>query len=441
MSNAMLERINQIHARLSELEAKGLSLSDAEKKEVETLDAEFETLAKQQEEAKALQAKVEEKRLKRQNALQAATVASQPASVVSLPVVQSSANEDARKECEIFGKALSGKASTLSSNERAVLETSNPLLSGKGFRVPRSLLPVLLGSAGKALDSTDRYLTPNGWRPELLMSPLPQNYLMDKVQMVPAVSGRVEFPTVVSTAGSPAGTGEFGGATVSWVGEGATKPDTTPTFTQTIINCHELCASTKVTDTLVSRTPLDVVGQVGSLLSGAIRYALDIAILQGTGDANHQPEGILTNASVIELDRETVAKVSWLDLVEIKGAIASYFRQNGMFLLSDAAARYLESQVDNEGRPLFTTSTANGLTTLLAGKQFFELPYGPALGTDGDVVFGDLSGYKLAMETDVMVEVGLDGNDFTKNMRTVKAFMRVGGKPVFPRMFAKLTTA
>ena len=44
--------------------------------------------------------------------------------------------------------------------------------------------------------------------------------------------------------------------------------------------------------------------------------------------------------------------------------------------------------------------------------------------TAGDFVVGDFSKAIIAQKSGIMVEIGLDGNDFTKNMRTILAEWR-----------------
>lgn len=281
--------------------------------------------------------------------------------------------------------------------------------------------------------SMANYLVPQEFRAQLQMLPMPMPAILNRVTMVPCQTGVVTFPGLSQTSSN-----EFGGVSFSWTQEAGAKPETEPVFTQTDITAYELCGYTEISDRALSRSALSLESILVNLFRPAMNYTLDNAIINGSGIA--QPTGILNAAGIGSVSRQTAGTVTDTDLVNLKHAIKSYHRRGAMFFLGDDVEQALENTADTFGRPLFRASTAGGAYDRLVGYMYEIANNNPTIGEAGDVFFGDPAQYFLAMEEEITVAKSSDYK-FRNNVVAFKVFMYVGGQPMHPRAFAKLSSA
>lgn len=99
---------------------------------------------------------------------------------------------------------------------------------------------------------------------------------------------RVPFKTKIN--------GQLSGGIAHWVGEGAAKPLTNPTFGQVEIKEHKLAAITVYTQELVRQSNFEVERYLRDDLIEAITSAVDKTFLDNEPESEKRPAGILHNA-------------------------------------------------------------------------------------------------------------------------------------------------
>jgi HK97 family phage major capsid protein len=278
--------------------------------------------------------------------------------------------------------------------------------------------------------SMANYLVPQEYRAQLQMLPFDQPTLLNRVTVIGSVTGNVTFPGLSQTDSN-----EFGGVSFSWTQEANAKPETEPVFTQIEIPTYELSGYTEISERALSRSALPLESLLVSIFRPAMNYTLDNVIVNGTGTA--QPLGILTAAGVRVVGRAAANTVGDTDLVNLKHAVKPTHRAGAMFALSDSAEQELELATDSFGRPLFRASTANGPYDRLVGYPYSVATNCPAVGTEGDVIYGNMRWYFLVMEEEITVARS-EHYRFRNNVISFKVFVVVGGRPMQPRAFAKL---
>jgi HK97 family phage major capsid protein len=290
-----------------------------------------------------------------------------------------------------------------------------------------------MGTGGVVSNTTGSNLVDREFLAELLMEAMPVPQVVDRVRIIPTKSGDVEIPVLTQTDGS----GKFGGLTFSRIQEGQAKPDTNATWTKVRIQTNELAGSMQVSERLLSRSMINVEQLLIELSKSNLRYLLDTEILTGQGIL--ECVGVINDA-IRHVARNAVGTVSWADLLALKYAIPPEDRARGFFVINDGVAYTLEGTTDLYGRPLFTSSVANGIFDRLVSYPYATTVNSPALGAEGDVIFGDWSSYVLAMEEEIVIGRSSD-YAFVNNLMTYKAFFVAGGRPVLPRKFATLTVS
>jgi len=103
---------------------------------------------------------------------------------------------------------------------------------------------------------------------------------------VPTSNSKVVFPTVDPTG-------------AAWVAEAASLPDVTLGDDSYIVAVHKLAGTLGIGNESILDTAYDLDGQVGNALVDAFSRQMDLGLLNGTGDANNQPTGVVGVATEI----------------------------------------------------------------------------------------------------------------------------------------------
>jgi len=264
----------------------------------------------------------------------------------------------------------------------------------------------------------------------ILETPAEEPHILNRASVHPTKTGDIQVPRLQQTDSN-----EYGGMAAQWTSEGDTKPSTEWAFEQVTIATHELAAYTELTHRLLARSPIDLERFLANLARGVLNDTMDQAFINGTGTG--QPLGILQTTGIRLVPRNTRADVKYDDLVDLKYAVKPYHRTNGIFMIGDDVSQNLEKDKDGQNRPLFTASTANGLYDRLVGKSYLPTTRVPRLGRQGDMSFGDMKSYYIAMEQEIVIRRS-DDYQFPKNTAAFAFFVVVGGQLVFPRTWATL---
>lgn len=218
--------------------------------------------------------------------------------------------------------------------------------------------------------------------------------------------------------------GIYGGVSVSWIQEGATKPQTDANLKQIRLEPHEIAGHIAVTDTLL-RNWAAAEAFLGTQLNGALLAAEDYAFYRGTGIG--QPLGILNSAAIKTVSRTTTGHVTYADLAEMY----SVMKVGGapFWLISQSVLPDLLTMEDTEGHLIWQPNAAGGTPGTLLGLPIVITERSPALGTAGDVALIDAKYYLIKDGSGPFVSMGAINDDFTKNKSRIKIFRLVDGKP------------
>lgn len=361
-------------------------------------------------------------------------------------------DKELRAKEDIFLKYMSDGAKALSGEEYRAVNPSeaSSRFSEKtegGVVVPRSFVLSMFGTkwaqsmgwtkadiqriakASTMVSSTDAlggYTVPEDFRPTLLQLPTEMPHLIDRVTVVPAPTGEVTMPKAKQTDSD-----EYGGMVGDWIEEGGLKTKADTRFEQVKISTHEYAMYTQISLRLLNRSAIAMESWLSTRGRQVAMDALDQAIISGDGDS--KPLGILETDGIRELARTTDGTVVRKDTVNLKYQLKPYHRSGAIFVMDDTVLQALEALEDNEGRPLFSASMANGPFDRLAGYPFIVTTRTPNIGTDGDLIFIDPREYYLPMEQDMVIKRS-DDYDIVHNVATIVMFMIAGGQLVQPRV-------
>ena len=109
-----------------------------------------------------------------------------------------------------------------------------------------------------------------------------------------------------------------------------------------------------------------------------------------------------------------------------------HHRGSARFFVHDDVELTLELATDTQNRPLFTASTADGPRDRLVGYPYNVTLRQPALGEDGDVIYGDFAEYAIASEEEIVVKRS-EHYKFRENLVAFVVYVVMGGRLWQPR--------
>ncbi len=439
-AEAVLDDIEELQGKAAEVE------TDEELEKVqEKIDAkekQYEKLEKRIESAKALQER-RQKAKELRDGLQAeeegdvapeADGKGEDAKGGDVKVTQS----EEREHTKLFLDYMGGKElSQYSSKERDFLHPDSDVWDdgATGVRLPKGFKRVMFGArfgkcmdlyGGKAIQSddvTDAYLVDEDYLAQLLELEPEPGHLLGRVTVVPVKGGAVEIPRLQQTDSN-----EYGGMAFTWKDEGEAKAETEPTFEQVKITCHEVNGYTEISETMLRRNAVAANNIVTRLYREGMRDELDSVVIAGTGVG--QPQGIINAAGIRTVARETAGTVGATDVVGLKHAVLPHHRANAAFIIHDDVEEQTELDDIDREHPLIRDGQLKNMPYEVTVRQ-------PAMGNDGDAIFGDPTGYYLAMEQDIVVKRS-EHYQFRNNLVSFAVFAVVGGQLALPRSMAIL---
>lgn len=156
------------------------------------------------------------------------------------------------------------------------------------------------------------------------------------------------------------------GGTASWVGEGAAKPLTNPTFGEVEIKEHKLAAITVYTQELMRRSDPAVDALVRDDLIAASSRLIDATFLGAQAESATTPIGVLNGVAAIPDTGETAAAYEADLLSLINAFVGNNLSLDGSyFLMSETRAAKISLLRDALGNQYFPGMALRGDRTLM----------------------------------------------------------------------------
>jgi len=217
--------------------------------------------------------------------------------------------------------------------------------------------------------------------------------------------------------------GVYSGVVVQWIGEGALKPQTEPSFREVKLEPQEVAAHIVVTDKLL-RNSAAAGALCMSLLRKAILGAEEDVFL--TGDGIAKPQGIIGHpASLVRL-RAGAGAIAYLDIVAMYAQ--AKFGGPMVWVGSQTILPQLMAMQDPANHLIWQPSAREGAPGALLGIPLIINDQSPVLGAEGDLVLVDLNYYLIKDGSGISVQAS-EHPLFTSNRTIIKAFWNVDGQP------------
>ncbi|PPG60265.1 phage major capsid protein [Rathayibacter sp. AY1C5] len=234
--------------------------------------------------------------------------------------------------------------------------------------------------------------------------------------------------------------------TVYWVAEGAPITESGVTFTQTTLTPNKLAGLDKFTSEVLADAAINpsIQNYVEDRFVLAMALAENAAFVNGDGSG--KPFGLrstaITPTSVPQVGT-TAGSLAYVDLVNLKYALGTAYRETGTFVMPSAAIQLIEKLVDTSGRPIYRESIAVGTPATLLGRPVEivdEIPTNLGTGTNKtEIWYGNFKQYIIGDRGGLRVDLGTDADDFSRDKISLRIIKRVAGLPVGNYNFGKLT--
>ena len=193
--------------------------------------------------------------------------------------------------------------------------------------------------------------------------------------------------------------GQLTGGTASWVGEGAKKPLTNPTFNNIEIKEHKLAAITVYTQELLRRADPAIDQLVLNDLIEATKALIDTTFLGSQAQTDITPAGILNGVTAITPSGTTAAQIE-ADLLKLIQTFitANLSTDNAYFLMSETRAMQYALLRDALGNTYF-----NGMSFAGAARTLLGIPVITSQSVGDKVILVKMSELLVAQDGGVDV--------------------------------------
>lgn len=221
-----------------------------------------------------------------------------------------------------------------------------------------------------------------------------------------------------------------GRPTAAIIGEGASIPESDPTFGQVTLGAYKYGFSVQISAELEQDTDVDLAGELANQFGIALANGTGNHYVNGTGSG--QPQGIITAATVGKTGATGAGGAFTADdLIDLYYSVAQPYRLEGEWLMSDSGVRTARKfKATGDGQYLWQPSLSVGEPDIFLGRPVRNDVYVPAVGFGAkSVAFGDMSTYTIRDVASVRVERSTEFA-FQNDLVTWRVLFRTDGKQI-----------
>lgn len=192
---------------------------------------------------------------------------------------------------------------------------------------------------------------------------------------------------------------ELAKPSVYWVGEGTEPTLSKGTLSQITQTAKKLMAIVPFSDELLEDNNVGYETFIAETIAQELGREEDKQALVGDVSGSSDPfNGVFFESGVNSVSL-LGANLTYADLVELYMAPGSPYRNRGAFVLSSTALKKCMRLIDDNGRPIWTMSAADGVPGRLLGRPYYETDQIPdtlgttrSNGTNTGLIYGAFDG-------------------------------------------------
>lgn len=207
-------------------------------------------------------------------------------------------------------------------------------------------------------------------------------------------------------------------------------------FTSVELTGYLVGALTKLSNSLINNTDLDLVNFVIERLAYEVSRFLERELLLGT---TSKVLGLRTLEAGQQIETEDASVITGDDLINLKNKVKQAFRKNAIWVMATETKTAIEKLKDENGRYLFTEDLTGEFDGKILGYPVYISDSMPAPADDAKVAFfGDFAG--LAVKWNEQLEVNVLREKYaTQHATGIVGWLEVDSKVENNQMLASLT--
>jgi HK97 family phage major capsid protein len=296
----------------------------------------------------------------------------------------------------------------------------------------RSEMLKIQNSFGSEVPADGGFLIPEVLRSNILQVALESAVVRPRAQVIPMDSLRVPIPMIDVTSNVSS---VFGGVVCYWTEEGAALVESQATFGRVLLDAKKLTGYAEVPNELLADAPA-FSSFFDSIFPRAIAWYEDIAFMTGTGVG--EPLGFVgcpATAVVAKQSGQATGTIVWENVVGMYARMLPTALGNAVWICSIDTFPELATMalsVGTGGGPVWMGNYTNPGTATppitILGRPVFFTEKTPALTTQGDINFVDLS-YYLVGDRQMMQSAASEQYRFQNDKTAFRVIERLDGRP------------
>ena len=288
---------------------------------------------------------------------------------------------------------------------------------------------------GTVIAADGGFFVPSSVSTTILRKVFSDGQIINRTQPVPITVGRTAEWNAVKENSRASGS-RFGGITVGRFGEGNGPTASTAQLERIKLELKKLGALVYLTNDQIEDGP-QMLTLINDLVPTAIRFAIEDEIMNGAGGP--AMEGILNanaKVTVSKVTGQTAGTVVYENIVDMYARMFAPSRSNAVWLINQDIEPQLYTMsfaVGTGGVPVYmpaNNASGSPFGTLL-GRPVIPVEHCQTLGTEGDIVFGDLSQYLYASKGGIRASQSMHVK-FIEGELALRFEMRNDGKAWWP---------
>jgi HK97 family phage major capsid protein len=243
--------------------------------------------------------------------------------------------------------------------------------------------------------------------------------------------------------------------------EAGTKQSTSLSYAQKLLAWRKAAGILPITDELTEDSAVDLWNDATTRFARAFARKEDELVFTQASGASPINPGILvvSGTNEVTMTGDSFEDVTYDDLSKMIWGVPTPSAENGRFFLHRTLLGVIQRIKDNEGRPIWQRSMADGTPATILGRPYTLTEVLPSLSDDAAetkfMVYGDLRYSTLGERTGMNIKIfdsglvgdpdeetqGNDLNLLTQDMQAMRAVKRLNAICRFPAAFSTLVTA
>ena len=285
-------------------------------------------------------------------------------------------------------------------------------------------------------DTQGGFLVPEEFKTEVIRYATESAIVRPRARVISMATDKLSVATLDQSAG------HFGGVAFTRPGEAVAGTPSNPNFGKITLNVTKLIGLCSISNEMLRNSAINIANYLVNLFGEALAYQEDLEFLTANGAG--KPLGIIADSRVPTVTRATANRIRIKDIVNMYVKLPAYATANAVWTTTkEGVGQLMQLRADaitagdQAGAMIFQPSMTAGVSMTLYGKPILETDKLPAVGTRGDLIFGDYKNYFIG-DKGAMKVASSSHERFTSDEIVLRFIKEYDGQLAIPKAFVVL---